>query len=458
MKDMDGLDVSLMWQGLAYEELRERSQDQLTAATDTSRNIDRLEERLSAFGLGREGDTTPIVSPRVGVRGPGTGAPDRDWAELVAHAGQQLAARGVDPTAIDVAALIDEAESRRIEQRMLGGFQVQSSLDSGDVLAAVAAGVVAALADVFVVRIPRNASWEGEVQKGSALTQAMRSYAIENDNWMARYAKVSYDGISAYSKHIAGFGGTTHRVQTFGHDPLIGLVYGTIDIMRGTITATSKTGEVVALGTNVPAVPSLPIAFATQLIHLLSDLPTRTGLPLPGWTALLSVSAGSYGPKEQTIGEIARVMYLRGFDTWHFMTMASSVAAAELVLRGYWGLRGHVDEAWFDATGAESDQTSGARVGHHPRFQTMSLIAHSIAAGSNAGKIVLYQGNPVALNYSQWLWFARSFTRWYAARLASPTELLLRRAAANARALDDAWPLVDADDAGFPELSSSTIG
>lgn len=454
---MDGLDVSLTWQGLAYEELRDRSQKQLAAATDTSRDIDRLDERLRAFGFDLEGDTlTP--SPRAAVRGQGAGAASRDWAELVAHAEQRLAARGIDPDGIDIDALLDEAESRRIEQGMLGGFKVRSSLDSGDILAAVAAGVVAALADVFIVWIPRDASWDGEVQKGSALTQAMRSYAIENDNWMARYAKASFDGVSAYSEHIAGFGGTTHRVQTFGHDPLIGLVYGTIDIMRGTITATSKMGEVVALDTNVSPVASLPAAFATQLVHLLSDLPTRTGLPLPGWTALLSVNAGSFGPKEQTIGEIARVMYLRGFDTWHFLTMASSVAAAELILRGYWGLRGQLDEAWLETTRAEAVQTSGARVGDHPRFQTMSLIAHGIAAGSNAGKIVLYHGNPVALNYTQWLWFARSFTRWYGARLANPTDLLLRRASANARALDEAWPLVDAEDDGFPTISCGQIG
>ena len=41
----------------------------------------------------------------------------------------------------------------------------------------------------------------------------------------------------------------------------------------------------------------------------------------------------------------------------------------------------------------------------------MALIALGVAACGNAGKLLAHQGNPLALNYPQWLAFARAVTR-----------------------------------------------
>jgi hypothetical protein len=58
---------------------------------------------------------------------------------------------------------------------------------------------------------------------------------------------------------------------------LLGLVYGTIDILRGTTTAVSKTGQMAVIDSNVAPVSNPLWAFVRQVIHLLSDLPTRDG-------------------------------------------------------------------------------------------------------------------------------------------------------------------------------------
>ena len=42
-----------------------------------------------------------------------------------------------------------------------------------------------------------------------------------------------------------------------------------------------------------------------------------------------------------------------------------------------------------------------------PKYRSMLLAAHGIAAAANAGKVALYQGNPLAINYAEWLAFAR---------------------------------------------------
>jgi hypothetical protein len=53
----------------------------------------------------------------------------------------------------------------------------------------------------------------------------LREHAVVN--WLARVAKVSFDEMKGYGDVIPGLGLTTHRVHTFGHDPLFGLIIGT---------------------------------------------------------------------------------------------------------------------------------------------------------------------------------------------------------------------------------------
>ena len=53
------------------------------------------------------------------------------------------------------------------------------------------------------------------------------------------------------------------------------------------------------------------------------------------------------------------------------------------------------------------------RTGDHPRFVTMALGAHGIATAANAGKVAFaYAGDPLAINYPQWLRFLQSIYKW----------------------------------------------
>ena len=38
-----------------------------------------------------------------------------------------------------------------------------------------------------------------------------------------------------------------------------------------------------------------------------------------------------------------------------------------------------------------------------PKYRTMLLSAHAVASAANAGKVILHQGNPLAVNYAEWL-------------------------------------------------------
>ena len=39
----------------------------------------------------------------------------------------------------------------------------------------------------------------------------------------------------------------------------------------------------------------------------------------------------------------------------------------------------------------------------NPKYRSMLLSAHAVACAGNAGKIALIQGNPLAINYVEWM-------------------------------------------------------
>ena len=100
-------------------------------------------------------------------------------------------------------------------------------------------------------------------------------------------------------------------------------------------------------------------------------------------------------------------MYGRGYDSWHFLTMSTSVAAVEATTRAYFALRQRYDEEYRADAEAEGARAMSERVSDHPRYQAISLLAHAVATTGNLGKLALAGGNPLTLNYPQWLMLAK---------------------------------------------------
>lgn len=254
-----------------------------------------------------------------------------------------------------------------IEDRITCRFALNATLDRWDVIAAVAAGVTAAVVDALIVADPSN-----------GITNRLRNdHAVRNGNWLEQLAKVPFDPSMA-----PGMTPSTHRVLTPGHDPLLGLVFGTRDILQSTMTRSDVSGAVQFVDRpQVSASSDVVSALMTQLAHLASDIVTPAGLPLPGWTALTTTP---------TTAETAVKMYARGYDTWHLAPMMLPVAAVHAVGSVYWAMR---DE--------EGEQISQARQ------DSFTLIALGIASIGDLGAMLATKGNPLALNYGLWLDLAR---------------------------------------------------
>jgi hypothetical protein len=204
------------------------------------------------------------------------------------------------------------------------------------------------------------------------------------------------------SQAVRGLGPSVHRLHSLGHDPLVGWFFGVRDILDGTFTAVGSDGKwvrqsvgVISDSTGPDIIVRVIEAFVSVGGHMLSDVATPAGLPPPLFGLLQMVQVGNIGGR--TVGELARAMYAKGFDFRHYLAGGIGVALIECIVRF----------AWMAAELAEGKPLDACLpIGRKPKLQSTLLLAHSIAAGVNAGKVAL-TNNPMSINVAQWMALAR---------------------------------------------------
>ncbi len=278
-----------------------------------------------------------------------------------------------------------------------------------DYIVAALTGGLAAIIDVFLVKIPKDTvvvrNGEGIFQEGSSLTGMLRGIGIDENGkaskWVTvleKWFKVPYD--KSIDSDIAGLMPKTHRLHSLAHDPSIaGLVWGIKDIVAGTFTCIDKNGCLVVEKVAEANFMNLFTAPILWLGHILSDVFTRMGIPIPGWSNLQLLQFGSLGEKQRTIAEVARYMYLEGYDLRHLVSMSSTNAVIELIMRLYYHLvcKKRPDEFVLTA------EKEYVEVKNKIKLHNMLFVSYSVASCGNIAKIIAYQGNPTAFNLPLWL-------------------------------------------------------
>lgn len=134
---------------------------------------------------------------------------------------------------------------------------------------------------------------------------------------------VPYDAMKYDSENFSLFKGANHRFATLGHDPVLGLLFGTVNIMTNTITCVGK--PVFSEGMGIPVIKTNQVFYTSdykypkigaygstldmfgkafdriaeqptalvaslikQVIHIGTDLYTPCGIYLPGTNLVLS--------------------------------------------------------------------------------------------------------------------------------------------------------------------------
>lgn len=309
--------------------------------------------------------------------------------------------------------LFTDAELKSNEQyirALASDYNALHRLDWMDYSICALAGILSGTLDILLVGIPK-ATPNG--LKAGTLSNYIREQFEKEfpQDEMEKLAnskesKVPFDAQDNRHTmvHVEGLSAYYHRLLSLGHDPLLGFAVGVFDIMTGRMTTIDKTGKIVSQVMENYAdrkETSIFSAIAKQFIHFKSDITTSMGLPAPMMSLFNLLQFGSIGEEEQTIAEIVQGMYYEGYDFIHFCSTSIPVLLTEVVVRVSYAIRmiqeGHsVKEAIPFSLNREK----------HPKLATMLFIAHSAATAINAGK-VYFTKNPMAINYTQWVSFAK---------------------------------------------------
>ena len=295
-------------------------------------------------------------------------------------------------------------------QQMNREFNMLHHLDKYDVAISAAAGLLAAAVDILLVGIPQKTPDGLSAGKLSDFIRAEfdKKFPEEEMTKLAnsKVSKVPYDAQDNRhtSINVEGLSAYYHRLLSLGHDPLLGFVFGVADILTGRMTTIDKSGKIVSQVMEVYAdrkESDVFAALAKQIIHFKSDITTSMGLPAPLMSLFNLLQFGSIGEEELTIAEIVQGMYYEGYDFIHFCSMSVPVMLAEVVVRlGYAFKRIKEGYSIKDSIPVSLNRDK------HPKLATMLFIGQAGAAAINAGK-VYFTKNPMAINYPQWIAFAK---------------------------------------------------
>lgn len=372
------------------------------SSDETDATIARAEALLRSLGYQPETlkELVPTQQPKKVMVVPA-------WEELCAETERHVGT-GCELESIFTA---EELRSNELAIRQLNEeFNVIHRLDAFDISIAALAGLVGAAVDILLVGVPTKTP---EGLKGGPLANYVRDYFDKKfpEEEMQKLAnskvsKVPYDAQD--NRHttiqVEGLSSYYHRLLQLGHDPLLGFIFGVADILTGRMTTIDKAGNIVSQVMENYADRKESDIFASlakQVIHFKSDVTTSMGLPTPLMSLFNLLQFGSIGEEEQTIAEIVQGMYYEGYDFIHFCSMSIPAMLVEVIVRlGYAIKRIKEGHAVKDSIPLSLNREK------HPKLATMLFIAHAGATAANAGKVYFTQ-NPVAINYPQWIAFAK---------------------------------------------------
>jgi len=395
-------------------EIQKVLKHQSTKADDLSARLASTDQGLvdaitnSERALRKRQRPTPLAKPG-DVRTSLALPPLRPWSEILDDAEKNVL------TEVGLADLLTPDEVARAEQRIAvlqGVFEAEHRLDGIDWAISGVAGIMAALVDTFLVKMPSSAGLLGAKKTtGGALSDFIRerlrqTHKPEEIRKLEAKYRVPYDVQHSgdLAKKVSGLGPRSHRFQSLGHDPILGFLFGVYDILRGKMTAVDASGHLIVQTITSPdAGMSIFQAVARQFGHLRSDISTKAGLPAPLMPLLQFMQAGSFGKGNRTVGEIARLMYAKGYDFGHFLAMSVPVLIIEVLVRFAYCIKRLQEGHEL----SESIPINLPGKPCQPKLQTMLFVSHLIATAVNGGRAYL-TSNPLAINYPQWVMFTKS--------------------------------------------------
>ena len=371
-----------------------------------------------------------------------------DWDAYIRNVDQYISDHGIEGTQDPLGQLLPPDCAAEIRNQFATDF-ISAPWDGWDYGVVALAVIVGALTDYFLVATP-GGTFKGEPQRGSPLTAWMKEQSkklapIRIDDgidrnalqqWIAelttaaeKWAKVPYDVV----KPKDGLTPRVHRLASLGHDPLLGLLFGVMDIISGTCTFIDKSGTWKVIDNPRYKGSGNPLeALVKVVVHGFSDVFTAQGLPLPFMSPFQLIGANSgftvkKGGDPVPVRDVVRYMYANGYDLRHFITAAISPAIAEVILWTYHSVRAY----------KANSEPKKPEIPDKLKREQMRVLTHALLGSANILKTALYGWNPMAINLAQF--------QTLAIRMLSLVKLAAERDRAIEDTLHDGWERLLAD-------------
>ena len=288
-------------------------------------------------------------------------------------------------------------------------YKDASALTSLDVIVGILAGAVAAVIDIFLVGSPEVVQLYrgGENFDGSILTAVIRKIGNGDDNvskllkWLSVKCKVPYD--------IAAIQGVAnpnnHRLRNFDHDPLIGVLFAIVDIIMGTATFVDDNGmlRIIVNPKDYPVTQKY-LALVYYIGHLISDVCTARGLPIPGF---ILTQFFTNGEETDSLAKVCELMYKDGYDLRHLISMSTPVVIKNFIIEVYVRFFRNNKETFNIQTIADKEIAANEKLINKQRIM---LISDAISCTGNVIKFFVppTSGNVTALNLPEWISLIKS--------------------------------------------------
>lgn len=243
-----------------------------------------------------------------------------NWADIVQEAEERY------PYEVELENILSQSEFEHAYQDLENinrAFRSCTALDGVDVSITIVAAALQTLRWVLMPEIGKtiDKATRMTADEGDELVKRLKKEFVEkHKNWKAEkeqqgrrlreregktwkeiiFSGVPYDAIKGSKKSLkVGLSGPTHRYRTSGHDPILGWIFGTANILTDTLTLNNfvsyrvEKGSVTNQSLLIPQLfletssqiqsdkYKLPAAVFRQALHYKSDLYTKDGLPVP---------------------------------------------------------------------------------------------------------------------------------------------------------------------------------
>ena len=275
-------------------------------------------------------------------------------------------------------------------------FNARYALDEWDYAIAGGCGLFAAMLDLLCVKAPAKPTTEWTEEVDGVFNRGVQqafNRLLPPDVSKKLSEEFTIGGAdSSTVDQLLGAPPRTlnpwnHRLRSLSHDPILGFLFGVLDMRRGTCTVVGNDGLKIYRTKAGPVDGGLFPQLGRMFGHLLSDVNAPSakgnrgmGLPAPFMGILRMFDSLPVGKAD--LGKQIEYMYVKGYDLRQFVATSIPVLIMEVMMRVFYAVKqvklagSPLGEALIDTMPLKMN----------PRFRMMLAMAYGTVTAVNGAK------------------------------------------------------------------------